>query len=62
MKEQNTLSKEISRNLIKSIFRAVFAKQVQRIGELINASFQITVKELESHINNLKTSKRKQLI
>ena len=40
MKEQNTLSKEISRNLIKSIFRAVFAKQVQRIGELINASFQ----------------------
>lgn len=62
MKEQNTLSKEISRNLIKSIFRAVFAKQVQRIGELINASFQITVKELESHINNWKTSKRKQLI
>ena len=62
MKEQNTLSKEISRNLIKSIFRAVFAKQVQRIGELINASFQITMKELESHINNWKTSKRKQLI
>lgn len=62
MKKQNTLSKEISRNLIKSIFRAVFAKQVQRIGELINASFQITVKELESHINNWKTSKRKQLI
>ena len=62
MKEQNTLSKEISRNLIKSIFRAVFAKQVQRIGELINASFQITMKELESHINNWKTSRRKQLI
>lgn len=62
MKEENTLSKEISKNLIKSIFRAVFAKQVQRIGELINASFQITVKELESHINNWKTSKRKQLI
>lgn len=62
MKEENTLSKEISKNLIKSIFRAVFAKQVQRIGELINASFQVTVKELESHINNWKTSKRKQLI
>lgn len=62
MKEEHTLSKEISKNLIKSIFRAVFAKQVQRIGELINASFQITVKELESHINNWKTSKRKQLI
>lgn len=62
MKEENTLSKEISKNLIKSIFRAVFAKQVQRIGELINASFQITMKELESHINNWKTSKRKQLI
>lgn len=62
MKEEHTLSKEISKNLIKSIFRAVFAKQVQRIGELINASFQITVKELESHINNWKTSKSKQLI
>ena len=62
MKEENTLSKEISKNLIKSIFRAVFAKQVQRIGELINASFQITMKELESHINNWKTSRRKQLI